>query len=286
MEIVRSVTEMSAKSRLIQSEGKRVVLVPTMGALHEGHLELIREGSSRGDYTIVSVFVNPTQFGPEEDFEAYPRVLDEDRQKLETIGNVDVLFAPNQSDMYPDGTPLTSVTVHRMAEYLCGASREGHFSGVALVVTKLLHICGPDVAVFGLKDAQQFFLIQRLVSDLNMNVEIVGVPTVREKDGLAKSSRNKYLTVGQRAEAPVLHRTLILVQEAIEAGERDVDRLIEMMRDMVGNAPLGRLDYANIVRTVDFQPIRILRPGETVVIAIAVYFGKARLIDNSIIDVS
>jgi len=172
-----------------------------------------------------------------------------------------------------------------MAEHLCGASRGGHFSGVATVVTKLIHICRPDVAVFGLKDVQQFFLIQRLVYDLNMDVDIVGVPTVREEDGLAKSSRNKYLTTAQRNEAPVLRHALMCVRETVESGERDVEKLRDIMRDMVDQSPQGRLDYANVVRTSDFQPIDTLHSGETVVAAMAVYFGKARLIDNSIIDV-
>jgi pantoate--beta-alanine ligase len=283
MQIISSLEEMRTASRCAHADSKRIVLVPTMGALHEGHLELIREARKLADYTIVSVFVNPTQFGPTEDFNAYPRDLEDDRRRVDALGCVDVIFAPDVGEMYPDGTSMTFVSVEKMAEHLCGASRENHFRGVGTVVTKLFNICRPDVAVFGLKDAQQYFLIRRLVFDLNIPTEIIGVPTVREEDGLARSSRNKYLTKEERRQAPVLSEALSSVRTEIQNGERLSRRLIQMLRTRLSSATLGRIDYTDIVQTKDFQPVEILESGETVVAAIAVYFGNARLIDNAII---
>lgn len=285
MKVITSVQEMTDTTRRLRRAGKTVVLVPTMGALHQGHLELVRVAAKEGDHVIVSVFVNPTQFGPGEDYQAYPRTLAGDSDKLEEMGLVDTVFAPSSDEMYPHGEPLTWVEVDQISEHLCGSTREGHFRGVATVVTKLFNICRPHKAVFGLKDAQQFFLLKRLVFDLNLDVDLVGVPTVREQDGLALSSRNKYLTDRERPQAVVLNGAARAAKTSILEGERDGRRIKELMQSILERADLGRVDYVELVDSVDFQPVDLLSPGQTVVAAVAVHFGQARLIDNAIIDV-
>ena len=283
--VIKSISEMREFSRSRHGAGSTIVLVPTMGALHEGHLALARAAKEYGDIVIVSIFVNHTQFGPEEDFSAYPRTLEKDCLKLEKEDLAAVVFAPSQEEMYPDGEPKTWITVNRLSDHLCGISRPGHFRGVATVVVKLFTICQPDVAIFGLKDAQQFYVIRKLTADLNLGVEVIGVQTVRETDGLALSSRNQYLTKEERGQAPILYRAVSNAKELVESGIREGERIREQMLSDIQEANLGRLDYAEVVGSADFYPVEILESGSTVIAAVAVYFGSARLIDNQIIRV-
>jgi pantoate--beta-alanine ligase len=249
-----------------------------MGYLHEGHLSLVRAARERADRVMVTLFVNPTQFGPKEDLAKYPRDFERDRALCEAAG-VDALFAPEASDMYPPGHATRVEVSGPLTEGLCGASRPGHFSGVATVVTKLFNLCEPDVAVFGQKDAQQAAVIRRFTSDLDLPVEIVVAPTVREADGLAMSSRNVYLSPEERAQAPVLKRSLDLAAEAFASGERHAEALIQRVRDTLATAPLCRIDYVECVDADSFAPVTALeRPS---LLAIAAFFGRTRLIDNA-----
>lgn len=257
-----------------------------MGALHEGHLTLARKAAEECDRVIVSIFVNPTQFGPGEDFEAYPRTLDADAEKLVSTGAVDVVFAPSVSEVYPKGENLTWVTVDRMGDHLCGASRPGHFRGVTTIVSRLFAICEPDTAVFGMKDAQQFFILKRMTAEMGFGVELKGIPTVREADGLAMSSRNRYLCPEERAAAPILHEALQQARTAIEQdGRQDVAALISGVRSCFDEEPLCRTDYVQLVDTETLQPLESLESGSQVLLAVAAFFGTARLIDNVIVDV-
>lgn len=262
--------------------GKIVGFIPTMGYLHEGHMALIDKARSENDVVIASVFVNPLQFGPSEDFGAYPRDLNHDASLLEQH-HCDVLFTPSTEEMYPSKS-LTFVQVEELGTGLCGKSRPGHFMGVTTVVAKLLNIVQPDRAYFGQKDGQQLGMIKQMVFDLNIPVQIVGVPIVRESDGLAKSSRNIYLTNEERPHATILHRTLEWVSEQVQSGERNAQKLCIQMRTMIENEPFVRLDYAEIVDLKTFQPITTL--GGHNMAAIAAYVGKARLIDNIQIHLS
>ena len=259
--------------------------MPTMGALHEGHLHLVEHAASHSDVVVVSIFVNRTQFGPNEDYDAYPRTLDADRQILVDQGFADVIFAPSDQEMYPDLSAKTWVSIDQFSDHLCGVSRPGHFKGVATVVTKLLNICQPHLAVFGLKDAQQFFIIRKMAADLNLDVEIVGVTTVRERDGLALSSRNKYLSNDERAQAVVLFRAVSAARHLLEEGERKGDAIRAAMRAELEVAELGRIDYAELVTSDRYQPVDTLSAGITAVAAVSVYFGEARLIDNAIVEI-
>ncbi|NNF05106.1 MAG: pantoate--beta-alanine ligase, partial [Rhodothermales bacterium] len=233
----------------------------------------------------------PTQFGPGEDFDAYPRDLRSDAESLRAQGTADVVFAPRPADIYPeagdagDAAGLVWVSVDRMGDHLCGASRTGHFRGVTTIVTKLLVICRPNVAVFGLKDAQQFFIIKRLVRELHLPVQIVGVETVREADGLAMSSRNRYLSEQERREAVALSTSVRAARELIEDGEQRAEAVRRRMKEHLATAGSGQIDYAEIVETRSLQPVSGLRSGTTVLAAVAVRFGDARLIDNAIVDV-
>lgn len=286
MQVIRTIPEMQAAADRLRADGRSLVLVPTMGSLHDGHLALVRAAGGQGDHVTVSIFINPTQFGPEEDFERYPRDHDGDLERLRSVGGVDVVFTPSVETMYPDGTErLTWVTVERMGEHLCGARRPGHFRGVTTVVAKLFHACRPDAAVFGLKDAQQYFILKRMTRDLGFGIKIVGVETIREPDGLALSSRNRYLEEGERRQANVLFRSVVAARGMIQAGERQTQVVKERMTAVIGEADLGRLDYAEIVDSHDLQPIDVILPGMTVLAAVAVYFGRARLIDNAIVEV-
>ncbi|MEM7146104.1 MAG: pantoate--beta-alanine ligase [Verrucomicrobiota bacterium] len=259
---------------------ERVVLVPTMGAIHAGHVALMEEARrlAGGEGIVVaSVFVNPTQFGPKEDFKSYPRDLEGDAGACEAAG-VDVVFAPPVGEMYAEDASVT-VSEETLSMHLCGRSRPGHFAGVATVVLKLINIVRPDVAVFGKKDYQQLAIIRRLVRDLNLEVEIVGVETVREEDGLAMSSRNAYLTAEERAQAPVMRAALLSAAQAVKGGEVESKVLEEMVRERIAkDAPLGRVDYVNVVGGEDMQLVERVE-GPTVM-AMSVYFGKSRLIDN------
>jgi len=257
----------------------RIGLVPTMGYLHEGHLQLVRAARKQSDFVVVSIFVNPIQFGPKEDFRRYPRDFARDRRLLESAG-VDVIFYPRVKEMYPEGY-ATFVEVERLGDGLCGASRPGHFRGVATVVAKLFSIVLPDVAVFGAKDAQQAFVIRRMTRDLGFHTRIIILATVREKDGLAMSSRNIYLSPGERAEAPVLHRSLVLAKKLIRQGERKAAKVRAAMRRLIQRESGGRIEYVEIIDTDELKPINTIK-GEMLV-ALAVHFGKTRLIDNIVV---
>lgn len=286
MEVVATVAEMQARAEAARCAGSRLALVPTMGALHAGHLALVEEARRRADHVTVSIFVNPTQFGPGEDFARYPRTLEADLAALEGLGGVACVFAPSVEEMYPGGAePLVSVEVAELDRPLCGASRPGHFRGVATVVAKLFLACRPHVAVFGKKDAQQFVLLRRMAQELRFGIEVVGLETVREADGLAMSSRNRYLDEEERAQAVVLHRALEAVREAVRAGERRPAALVDTMRRIVGEAPRARLEYAEVVDAEALQPVEALRPGQEVIAALAAYLGRARLIDNAFIRI-
>lgn len=286
MEIIRTVIEMQAEADRLRAAGRRLALVPTMGSLHAGHMALIEAARRQGDHVTVSIFVNPTQFGPGEDFERYPRDLEGDLARIREAGGADAVFAPTTASMYPDGaTGLTWVTVDRLGDHLCGARRPGHFRGVTTVVAKLFHACRPHVAVFGLKDAQQFFILRRMVEDLDFGIRMVGVPTVRERDGLALSSRNRYLSAEERAQAHVLYRAVSDARDRILAGERDPRAVVDHLRRVLGSATLGRIDYAEVVEARRLEPVDRLEAGATVIAAVAVFFGSARLIDNAIVEV-
>jgi len=264
-------------------EGLVIGFVPTMGALHEGHLSLVRIAKARSDKVVVSVFVNPTQFGPSEDYNTYPRNTEGDLAMCEAEG-VDAVFLPSVEEMYPEGYS-TYIEVQGLTEELCGRYRPGHFRGVATVVAKLFNATAPHLAVFGMKDAQQFFVIKRMVSDLNMDIEIVPGPTVREPDGLAMSSRNAYLSPAERAEAPVIYRALLVAKDLVEQkGIRDPAELVrEMERFISEESSLIRVQYIQAVDTTNLKPVSEIR-GQ-VLLAIAAFLGKTRLIDNLILEV-
>ncbi len=287
MKRLHTVAAMQEYADARRAHGERVALVPTMGALHAGHLALIQAAKEEADRVVVSVFVNPTQFGPDEDYAEYPRDIDDDAATLENRG-VDVLFAPTVDEMYPspsigNAPTLTWVTVHQLDEHLCGRYRDGHFQGVTTVVTKLFHACKPHVAVFGRKDAQQFVIIQRMVQDLLLDIDIVGVPTVREPDGLAKSSRNAYLSPSEREQATVLYEAVRAAQTRVEAGEQQISALVEAMRKQLEQAPDATVQYAEVVDAHTLQPLQRIEPGQHVLAAVAVYFGNTRLIDNAFV---
>lgn len=290
MDVIHTVDEMQAHADAVRAEGDVLALVPTLGALHEGHLALVRRALEVADHVTVSVFVNPTQFGPDEDYDEYPRDLEGDQEKLEAL-DVDTMFAPSVDEMYPYANdqalpgPLAWVSVDRLDEHLCGAYREGHFRGVTTVVTKLFHACKPDVAVFGKKDAQQYVILQRLVEVLLFDVDIVGVPTVREPDGLATSSRNEYLDAEEREQAPVLFEAVTAAEEAIEKGEQEAEAVVRSMENKLAAASNGEVEYAEVVDAHTLQPTDYLAPGQEVLAAVAVYFGDTRLIDNTFVEV-
>lgn len=264
-----------------RAAGERVGLVPTMGYLHEGHLSLVRDARERSDFLVVSIFVNPTQFGPGEDLESYPRDMEGDLEKCRAEG-VDLVFAPGTEDLYPPGFQ-THVEVERLTKGMCGASRPTHFRGVATVVTKLFNIVGPCVAVFGQKDYQQLQVIKRMVADLNMPVEVVGHPTVREPDGLAKSSRNAYLTPEQRKSATCLYRSLVKLRQTVEReGPLDADRAVALVREVIEAEDGTDIDYVEVRGAESLEPARTVGGDEDVVVAMAVRLGRARLIDNMV----
>ncbi len=267
---------MRATSRAARRAGKRLGFVPTMGALHEGHLSLVRAARASSDVVGASIFVNPTQFGPNEDLAKYPRSFERDCEMLEREG-VQLLFAPSVEEMYPGGS-VTWITVEGLSEKLDGRSRPGHFRGVATVVAKLFHVVEPDVAFFGQKDAVQVAVIRRMVRDLNLAVEIVVCPIVREADGLALSSRNAYLHPEQRKHALVLHRSLLRVRKLVEAGERNAFNLLAAGSEELAHENSVRLDYFEIVDPDTLDPVEDVSEGALV--AVAAYVGSTRLIDN------
>jgi len=281
MRTVETIAEARQAVGQARAEGKTIGFVPTMGAFHAGHLALMRKARRECGFVVVSVFVNPTQFGPCDDFERYPRDLKADAEMAKAEG-MDLVFAPSAAELYPEGFE-TYVEVGKLGQILEGASRPGHFRGVATVVAKLFGIVSPDRAYFGMKDYQQFKLIQEMVRDLDFAVEIVPCATVREPDGLAMSSRNTYLSKDERAAAAVLRRALKLAQERVRAGERDAEALRMEMRRLIESEPLARVDYVAVVDPETLEAVE--RVGDSVVIALAARFGNTRLIDNTLIQV-
>lgn len=281
IKVIQSVDEMSYMSRQLRAEGKRIGLVPTMGYFHEGHLSLMRAARADCDSVVVSLFVNPTQFGPFEDYEKYPRDLPRDLHMAEKEG-VDILFTPSVAEMYPQGFE-TVIHLPRVSAGLCGWARPGHFDGVAVVVAKLFNIIQPDVAYFGAKDYQQTVLIRRMVVDLNMKVQIVVCPTIREPDGLAMSSRNAYLSEEERRQAPRIYRALCEAEKAYRNGESRASTLRRIIRELLESPPPFSVDYVEIVHPQTLLPLN--RIGEDgAVIAVAGFLGKTRLIDNILIE--
>ena len=276
MEVIQTIKEMKEFSSRTRREGKTIALVPTMGYFHEGHLSLMREGRKQGDLLVISLFINPTQFSPNEDFKNYPKDFEGDRKMAEEVG-VDVFFAPDASDMYPPDHQ-TIVRVEKVTQSLCGKSRPTHFQGVATVVLMLFEIVTPHVAIFGEKDYQQLVTIQQMVRDLHMSVEVVGMPTVREADGLAMSSRNTHLLPEERKAASSLYRSLQKAKELLQKGERKTDRILQEMKGILQSEPLVRIDYVQICDAYTLQDLD--RIEGDVVVALAAYLGKTRLIDN------
>jgi pantoate--beta-alanine ligase len=281
MEIIQRILPMKESSKKARSDGKVIGFVPTMGFLHEGHLSLVREAKKMSDVVVVSIFVNPTQFGPAEDFEKYPRDPTRDAELLSNE-NIDVLFMPKPEEIYPSNYH-TYVKVRDLSETLCGGTRPNHFEGVTTVVLKLFHIVEPHFAFFGQKDAQQLAIIRRMVKDLNMDVEIVRVPIVREPDGLAMSSRNVYLSPEERKAATVLYRALDHALARIEEGERKTKTILKEMKEIIQTEPLARLDYLAAVDLVELKDLKSVK-GKCL-IAVAAYFGNTRLIDNIVVEV-
>lgn len=280
MQIITTVTEMQTLAHELRSQGRIIGLVPTMGALHEGHLGLVRLAAERSDKVVVSIFVNPAQFAPSEDFNKYPRELEADVARCESAG-ADYVFAPPPEEVYPKAFS-TYITEERVAKPLEGVSRPTHFRGVTTVVAKLFNICRPDLAVFGQKDAQQVAVIKKMVADLNFTVDVVVAPTLREPDGLAMSSRNRYLTATQRAEALSISRALFKAREMVAAGERRSDRLIAEATHILSQQRRVRVIYVALVDRDTMEPAREAEPGRSV-LAIAVWVDEVRLIDNLVL---
>lgn len=282
MTIYQTVSEIREFSRRCKKEGKSIGLVPTMGALHEGHASLIETAAKENDVVIVSVFVNPTQFGPNEDYDAYPRQLEKDAKRAEEAG-ADVVFAPSPSEMYPSPDMTWVEVTGDVTKVLCGRTRPIHFRGVTTVVTKLFHLAHPDRAYFGLKDAQQTEVLRRMVTDLFFDVELRILPIVREKDGLAKSSRNVYLSPAERKAALVLSQSLAHGKEYFLGGERDSRKIIEKVKEEIKKEPLADIDYIEMYELPGLRPVSSPLKGRNL-LALAVRFGTTRLIDNIILE--
>ena len=276
MRIVESIKDVRATVKEWKAKGLKVGFVPTMGYLHEGHESLIRKASEENDRVVVSIFVNPIQFGPKEDLSTYPRDLERDSKVCESAG-ADIIFHPENEEMYFKDFS-TFVDMNGLTDGLCGKSRPTHFRGVCTVVTKLFNIVAPDRAYFGEKDAQQLAVIKRMVRDLKIDIEIIGCPIVREKDGLAKSSRNTYLSVEERNAATILNKSLTLAKEKIQAGERDSEVIIKLIQEVINSEKLARIDYIEVVDSLSMEKVE--RIEKSVLVAIAVFIGKTRLIDN------
>ena len=279
MRLLEKPREMQAWADHYRGEGKTIGFVPTMGYLHEGHMNLIKEARRTTDIVVVSIFVNPAQFGKGEDYKQYPRDLKGDRQKVERVG-ANILYVPSVADMYPKGY-LTYVNVEEITRTMCGASRPGHFKGVATVVTKLFNTVKPHKAFFGQKDYQQSIVIKRIVRDLNMDVEIIVLPTMREPDDLAMSSRNSYLNKEERKAARILYRSLKKAEEMIKEGESSAKKIYDGMKRMIASEPLAKIEYITIADPETLKPLKEVR--EKTLIALAVWIGKTRLIDNIIV---
>ncbi|WP_042457778.1 pantoate--beta-alanine ligase [Neobacillus dielmonensis] len=280
MKKVTEIKSMQAEMARHKQQGQSIGFVPTMGYLHEGHLTLVRNARKENDIVVLSIFVNPLQFGPTEDFAEYPRDFERDRALAESE-MVDYLFYPSVQEMYPN-KPAVTVSVQDRTDVLCGKSRPGHFDGVATVITKLFHIVMPDKAYFGKKDAQQVAVLEGLVSDFNFPVELVAIDIVREQDGLAKSSRNVNLLPQERQQAPILYKSLLAASQAIEKGERNPASLVQLIEGMLKSHSNVAIDYVTILSYPQLKPLEELT-GK-VIIALAVKFSKVRLIDNLILD--
>ena len=276
MRVVEKVNDVRDTVKEWKAKGLKVGFVPTMGYLHEGHESLIRKASEENDRVVVSIFVNPIQFGPKEDLSTYPRDLDRDSKVCEGAG-ADIIFHPENEEMYFEDFS-TFVDMNGLTSGLCGKSRPTHFRGVCTVVTKLFNIVAPDRAYFGEKDAQQLAVIKRMVRDLNIDIEIIGCPIVREKDGLAKSSRNTYLSVEERNAATILNKALTLAKEKIQSGERNSKVIIKLIEEILNSEKLARVDYIEVVDSLSMEGVE--RIEKSVLVAIAVFIGKTRLIDN------
>jgi pantoate--beta-alanine ligase len=280
MKIETTVNAVRSQVKEWKKQGLSVGLVPTMGYLHEGHASLIKAARANNDKVVVSIFVNPMQFGPTEDLASYPRDLDKDSALCESLG-VDIIFHPEPEEMYHEGFS-SYVDMSVLTQELCGLSRPVHFRGVCTVVNKFFNIVQPDRAYFGQKDAQQLAVIRHMVDDLNMDIEIVGCPIIREEDGLAKSSRNTYLSAEERKAALILSKSIKLGQEMVEKGETDTAKIVNAMKELIQSEPLARIDY---VKAVDGRTMQqITKVQKPMLVAIAVYIGKTRLIDNFIVE--
>ncbi len=280
MEVIESIDQMQQKAEAIRSQGKTIALVPTMGYLHEAHLELMRIGKRHADVLIISIFVNPTQFGPSEDYAQYPRDPEGDLQKAKSVG-VDIVFMPSAEEMYPPGFQ-TNVSVRDLTQHLCGLSRPGHFDGVATVVCKLFNITKPHIAIFGQKDYQQLAVITRMVMDLNMDIQIIGASTVREPDGLAMSSRNAYLNEEERKSALCLKKSIDLAEEMARKGETNAKNIKKAIKEFIAGHPFTEIDYVSLCDPVTLEDVEHL--SDRTLLALAVRVGKTRLIDNKVIE--
>jgi pantoate--beta-alanine ligase len=279
LEIIADAREMRLRMEDLRRDGRKIAFVPTMGYLHQGHVSLLEEGRRRGDVLVLSIFVNPTQFGPNEDLDKYPRDPEGDLEKARGAGT-DFAFMPEAASFYPRGYQ-TYVSVRGLSQGLCGDKRPGHFDGVASVVTKLFHVVQPHLALFGEKDFQQLAVIRRLVIDLDFGIEIVGMPTVREADGLAMSSRNKYLSPDERQQALVLSRSLALAETMIRGGEKDAAKILAAVIAELGTAPAARIDYVELRDPDTLQPLATIDGPALCVMA--VFVGATRLLDNRVI---
>jgi len=279
MQIITTIKQMQGYSDALRQQQKRIAVVPTMGYLHEGHLSLVRIAKELADAVIVTIFVNPKQFGPNEDFTAYPRDMDRDVHLVATVG-ADCIYTPAPGEMYPEGYQ-TTVRVNKLTEHLCGISRPSHFEGVTTVVAKLFNATKPHVAVFGEKDFQQLQVIRRMVRDMDMDMDIIGAPIVREPDGLALSSRNKYLSAQERTAALVLSRSLFEIRELCAQGEHDALKLSQQVWQNISAEPLAKIDYIKVCDLETLEDVSQIR--RDAIVALAVFFGKTRLIDNVIL---
>ncbi len=281
MKLIDSISRMATLVKILKKEGKSIGFVPTMGYLHEGHMSLVKAAKKHTDVVVLSIFVNPLQFGPKEDFKKYPRDIKRD-EALAGDAGVDIMFCPSVSEIYPEGY-ATYVNVENFTDKLCGVSRPEHFKGVATVIAKLFNIVKPDMAYFGQKDAQQVIVIKKMARDLNMDIEIKAMPIIRETDGLAMSSRNIYLSEAERREALVLNRSLEKASALAGAGERDSVKIVKAMKELISQKPMVKIDYVSIVDTKDLKDVPAIS-GESLV-AIAAFVGSTRLIDNVIVKV-
>jgi len=279
MEVITRVKEMQHRAEHLRSEGRIIAFVPTMGYLHEGHLSLMREGRKHGDVLVISIFVNPTQFGPGEDYETYPQDMERDLELIQAVGG-DIVFNPSAGEMYPPEFQ-TYVEVERVTGHLCGVSRPHHFRGVTTVVLKLFNVVRPHMVFFGQKDYQQWITIKRMVRDLNMDIEIIGLPTVRESDGLAMSSRNAYLNSDERKAAQCLYRALLKGQNLFRQGARRAEIILREVRHVIETEPFVQIDYVTIADAHTLEDIAEIK--KEAIIAVAAKIGSARLIDNIIL---